>query len=269
MHEEQITSGGAPSKSSSTALLAGAALLGGAALLATPKAARAVTPALTFADIPGTGDIKVLNFALALEAIEADLYVQALQRLGRGGRNALGQTITGLNVSSTDPFLTYLQVFGRVERQHRDFLINALGANAITNTALRGANFDFGINSFTEQTLLDLIIAVEDTGVQAYIGAIPSFSVGSPFLTTAASILGTEARHTAALTVVRNRKYGVQADTRNRKSSTAPQFNENGGRDGIIREGAQAGETIVSSGSDPTFLNTVLRGVSPFIILPS
>ncbi len=240
MHEEKLTSGDSPK----AALLTGAALLGGAALLATPKAARAVSPALTFADIPGSGDIKVLNYALALEALEADLYGQALQRLGRGGRNALGQTINGLNVSSSDAFFTYLEVFGRVERQHREFLNTALGANSILRTALKDAKFDFNINSYSERSLLEFLIGVEATGVRAYIGAIPSFTNGSPFLTTASAILGTEARHTAALIVVKNRKYGTT-------DPTAPIYTDNDGRDKF---------------DEP---NTVLAGVSPFIVLPS
>ena len=254
MNEEKLTSGDSPQ----AALLTGAVLLGGAALLATPKAARAVTPAVTYANIPGSGDVKPLNFALALEVIEADLYNQSIARL-----RALG-------VSSNDPLFRYVNEFRIVENQHREFLTGAIKAvnNGVTirDTLLKGATFDFGDNLATPTSILNFLIAVEDTGVQAYIGAVPQFAVASPYLTTAAAILGTEARHTAALTVVRNIKQGVQGDTPTRKSSTAPQFNENDGRDGIIREGRQSGANI-SAGT--AFLDTVLAGVSPFIVLPS
>ncbi len=226
------TQGETPSPSHSTALLTGAAIVGGAALLAaTPKVARAVSPALTFADIPGTGDIKVLNYALALEALESNLYVQALQKL------------TALNVSSSDPVVKYLTEFGKVETQHRDFLNNTLGpTNSILNSALKNASFDFGTNLDTAASILDFLITVEGTGVKAYLGAIPSFTVGSQYLPIAAAIQGTEARHTAALIVVKNRKYGTTI-------SPAPLYTENNGIDTTLAPDA------------------VLAAVSPYIVI--
>lgn len=251
------TQGDTPSTNTGAALLTGAAILGGAALHAhaQAKSTRAVSPPITFEQIPGTGDIKVLNYALALEILEANLYVQALKRLTTGGTNALNQTIVGLNVPSSDAFAQYLAEFGQVEAQHRDFLKSALGANAISNSVLKDARFDFNINSYSAETLLDLLIAVEDTGTNAYIGAVQKFTPGSQYLPTAAAIQGTEARHTAALIVVRNRKYP------SKRESPAPLASENGGRDVVIREGAQKGLA-----ADP---NTVLEGVSPFIVLAS
>lgn len=258
------TQGETPSSTSGSAFVAGAALVGGVALLAaTPKVARAVTPAIKYTDIPGAGDFKVLNYALALEALEADLYVQALQRLTTGGTNALGQTITGLNVSSSDAFAVYLQRFGKVEREHRDFLNTALGQNSILLSALRGAKFDFGINTFSAETLLDLLIDVENTGVQAYLGAIPQFSVRSQFLPTAAAIQGTEARHTAALIVIRNRKYPnkvVPANPLINVRNPAPLYTENNGIDGRLNN---------IPVTDPTFQQKILDKVSPFIVLGS
>ena len=78
------------------AALTTAAGLAGAALLAAP--AQALDKTLTYADIPtlkllnlpglpAGNDIKVLNYALTLEDLEADLYVQAVQRLTTGGVN--------------------------------------------------------------------------------------------------------------------------------------------------------------------------------------
>ncbi len=236
------THGPTASSNTGTALLAGAALIGGAALLAQPKAAHALSPAVTYAQIPGAGDFKPLNFALALEIIEADLYVQAIKRMTTGGTNDLGQTITGLNTPESDLFVKYLREFGKVEQEHRDFLLKALGSNAISNSLLKGAKFDFGINTFDASTLLDLLINVEATGVMAYIGAVPQFAVRSKYLPTAAAIQGTEARHTAALIVVKNRLRGTT-------DPTAPQANDNGGRDKAAN------------------LDEVLAGVSKYIVL--
>jgi len=228
------TQGETPSPLNHTALLTGAAVVGGAALLAaTPKIVRAQTTTLTFADIPGTGDIKVLNYALALEALEADLYAQAKAKL------------TALNVSSSDALVKYVDEFGIVERQHRDFLNSQLGpTNSILNSALKGATFNFGTNLDTAAGILDFLITVEATGVKAYLGAIPSFTVQSQYLPIAAAIEGTEARHTAALIVVKNRKTGST-------TSPAPTYKENNGIDTFLSPDA------------------VLAIVSPFIRFPA
>jgi hypothetical protein len=204
----------APETSGSNALrnvMVAAAGVAAATVAFAPRAARAQTkPALTFNDIPGTGDIKVLNYALALEALEADLYVQVLQRLTTGGTNGLGRTIPGLGLASSEIDVSYLTQFARVEREHRDFLNGALGAASIIGTGangiLRNANFDFGLDDASRnsrQQVLELLYTVENTGTQAYLGAIPSFSTKN-FLVAAAGIQGTEARHTAVVAIIYN-----------------------------------------------------------------
>lgn len=241
MNETTQTPAAAPS-----ALLTGAALAGGALLLAGTKAAHAVSPALTFADsVFGTGDLKVLNYALALEALETDLYVQALQRLTTGGTNALGKTIVGLGLPSSNPAVQYLRDFGQIEKAHRDFFIAALGASAITapGKPLENAKFDFGFDTAqaTERYVLDLVQTAEKTGVGAYIGAIPFFS-STTYLQTAAAIQGTEARHTAVITAVINNRF-------NERQPVAPLYNDHNGID------------------QPIAPNTVLAAVSSFIVL--
>jgi len=71
-------------------------------------------PSLTFNDIPGTGDIKVLNYALALEAAEAELYRQAVLRLTTGG-TINGERVSGLGVSTSAPDVKYINEFAVVE----------------------------------------------------------------------------------------------------------------------------------------------------------
>ena len=155
-------------------------------------------------------DIKVLNFALALETLEAELYAEALMRLTTGGKDMFGNTITGLNVSGAD--VTYLSNFATVEAEHRDFLTGALGGNWVTSA---GAKFDFGFadtNNFgtpplTRLQTVQLVYAAEQTGVSAYLGAITNgLTIGpsAPYLGIAASILGTEARHTTAVAILLN-----------------------------------------------------------------
>ena len=161
-------------------------------------------PSGTTVEIPGAGDTKILNYALALETLEAELYRQALARLTTGGMDDLGGTITGLGVSGAD--VNYITEFGTIENEHRNFLTTALGGNWVTTA---GAKFDFGINSLSRLQVVQLIYAAELTGVSAYLGGVGTGgltlpSAGGQYLAIAASIVGTEARHTAAVAIVLN-----------------------------------------------------------------
>ncbi|HEX8463320.1 MAG TPA: ferritin-like domain-containing protein [Abditibacterium sp.] len=241
---EPIQNSPAATPAASNQLLAGAALAGGALLFATAKKARAQSSPIPFSDeIFGTGDVKVLNYALALEALEADLYVQALQRLTGGGTNALGTQIPGLGLADSNAGVRYVRDFGAIEAAHRDFFIGALGANAITAAGkpLNTAKFDFDIETKSEQDVLNLLQTVEAAGVRAYIGAIPSF-VTTTYLQTAAAIQGTEARHTAVITAIINQRFGST-------QSVAPLAGENNGID------------------QPLAPQAILDTVSPLIVL--
>jgi len=180
-------------------------------------------PAITFAGAAGdatfgTGDVKVLNYALALEVTEADLYRQCLLRLTTGGTITVNQVQTanspGLNLPSSDLAVQYVSKFGQVEAQHRDFLANALGASAITanGNALAKAFFDFGISSLDRTGIVKLLLGVEQTGVQAYLGAIPFFTTNT-YIPVAASIQATEARHTTAITILFNQTATTPVET--------------------------------------------------------
>ena len=205
------------------------------AVLSSVRTAKAITPALKYSDIPGTGDVKVLNYALALEQLEADLYAQALLRLQGGGTNGVGKTIPGLNVASTERDVVLIKAFAVVEVQHRDFLTAALKAAAI-----KPFKYDFAIETKSRQQVLDLVILAEQTGVGAYLGAI-SLLATRQYLQIAGAIQGTEARHTAVLSEAANLLF-------NEGLNVAPPASSNNGRDLPV---------------DP---DTVLGSVSPFIV---
>jgi hypothetical protein len=220
-----------------TAVAAGAATLG---LL--PSSVLAVSPPLTFSQIPGTGDIKVLNYALALEALEADLYAQALKRLTSGGTDDNGIHIPGLNLNPNQPDVRYVIEFGKVEVQHRDFLKSALGANSLLLQApFNHAKFKFGFERMSRKQVMDVVYTAEKIGVTAYLGAIPFFA-DRTYLQTAGAIQGTEARHTAVLAKVLN-------DLFSEGLNVAPLANQNNGRD------------------MPVAPDRVLAEVSPFIVI--
>ena len=217
--------GGEPSNSRrsflSNSLIAGAGIA--AAGLLSPRVSRAVTPALTFADIPGTGDVKVLNYALALEDLEADLYAQAIMRLTEGGTNKLGTKITGLKLDSDSIDVQYLQEFALVEAEHRDFLTAALG-----KSALPLFKYNFKMETLHREQVLNLVYTAEKTGVSAYLGAFPFFATRS-YVQIASAIQGTEARHTAVVAILLNILY-------NEGLTTAPLADpfpgaSNGGKD--------------------------------------
>ena len=202
-------------------------------------------PSLTFAAIPGSNaDIKVLNYALALEATEADLYRQALIRLTTGG-TINGVVVAGLGVDSQQPDVKYITQFALVENQHRDFLANALGSQAITLTALSGATFDFKIGTLDRAGIVDLLRNVEATGVQAYLGAIPFFGTKT-YLAIAGGIQATEARHTSVITATQNALFGT-------RNPTAPLALDNNGIDSTMT---------------PDMVLAAVSGPNGYIILP-
>jgi hypothetical protein len=212
-------------KPSTSNFVRGAAIAAGIGLaaLAAPRraAAQATKPSLTFASIPGTSDTKVLNYALALETLEADLYRQAIARL------------TDLGVSTSDAAFSYIQKFAQIEADHRDFLKGALGNNAITapGQPLAAASFDFGINSLDANGVLNLLYLVEDTGTKAYLGAIPFFDTYT-YIAVAGGIQATEARHTATVAALLLSR-GVRTDPQGNAISTAPLSGTNNGIDPI------------------------------------
>jgi len=246
MNNETTMKDGSATKVRSTRAMWTAAA--GLAVFATPMLAmakrarpQAVVPALKFSDIPGTGDIKVLNFALALEDLETDLYVQAKFRLTTGGTNALGVKINGLGLGGQHPDVRFTNEFGKVEREHRDFLRATI--TSVGGPVIPMFRYDFNMQNLSRRQVGDLLYTAEQTGVGAYLGAIPFFSSDdSPYIQTAAAILGTEGRHTAVIAASLNVLY-------NRSIPTAPLANQNDGRD------------------TPLAPDTVLAAVSPFIVV--
>ena len=226
------------------AVVAGATLLG-------PTIAYAVTPPLKYKDIfkPGIlnlpgglragDDVQVLNYALTLEDLESDLYVQAVQRLTTGGTNKLGKQIPGLGLGDMEPDVKYLKIFTEVEAEHRDFLRGSLNS-LFTDLAVRPYKYDFGMETKSREEVLDLVLTAEGIGTAAYLGAVP-FLKTRLFITAAAAIQGTEARHTATLTLVQNQLFGGS-------KPSAPLASDNHGIDKPL---------------DP---DTVLAMVSPYIV---
>ncbi|WP_164891113.1 ferritin-like domain-containing protein [Botryobacter ruber] len=127
----------------------------------------------------GSGDIGVLNYAYALEQLEAAFYTEVVAR-SLGLFNATEQQI--------------MQDLKGHEGIHRDFLKAALGSSAIPNLEV---NFS-SINFTDKNSVLSTAMTFEDLGVAAYNGA-GKLLENAGFLTLAGKIVSVEARHAAVI----------------------------------------------------------------------
>lgn len=125
----------------------------------------------------GSGDTGILNYAYALEQLEAAFYTQVVAT----STNGLSATEMALFRDIRDH-----------EIAHREFFKNALGGNAIP--ALQ-VNFS-SINFSSRDSILATAKAFEDLGVSAYNGA-GRLLQSADFLVLAGKIVSVEARHAA------------------------------------------------------------------------
>jgi hypothetical protein len=134
----------------------------------------------------GTGDIGILNYAYALEQLEAAFYTQVIATPYSG---------------MTDAEKTLLTDIRDHEIIHREFLKAALGTNAIA-----GLTPNFASITFTDRSsVLNTAKAFEDLGVSAYNGAGPLIT-NPDYLAVAGKIVSVEARHAAAIRDLLNPK---------------------------------------------------------------
>ena len=127
----------------------------------------------------GSGDIGVLNYAYALEQLEAAFYTQVV-----------ASPYSGI----ADSELSMLTQIRDHEVAHRDFLKKALGAKAIPNLEV-----NFGKINFKSRTsVLGTADVFENLGVAAYNGA-GKLIQNVDYLAAAGTIVSVEARHAAAI----------------------------------------------------------------------
>ncbi len=166
--------------------------------------------ATQFAAVPGNSiNEKVLNFALTLEILEADLYRQALN-LASGKsldtpldpiarKYTLAVPGGGLSAGATQAGYLYLQEFTYVEAAHREFLRNAMLKAGLTPVTRNPGGYKFPTAVAANiKSILTAILPLEETGVRAYLGALP-YLTDFGLATAAGGIYSTEARHSAAI----------------------------------------------------------------------
>lgn len=130
----------------------------------------------------GTGDVAVLNYAYALEQLEAAFYTQVI------ATKYSGMTAT------EESFLTDIRDH---EIAHREFFKAAIAANG--GTPIKNLTVDFStINFASKSSVLGTAMAFEDLGVSAYDGA-GYLLQNATFLLLAGKIVSVEARHAALI----------------------------------------------------------------------
>jgi len=177
-----------------------------------------------FPNIPGQSeDVVVLNYALTLETLEADLYRQALNiaagkdvgtPLPADGGASYTQVVGngGLDPGLAAVGFLYLQQYSSVEAAHRDFLRAAISQAGATPVPANPKGYTTGLAPGADLlTILTLIRTVEETGVTAYLGAA-GFLTNPVFVQVASSIYTTEARHSAGMNYILSLPTGPSGD---------------------------------------------------------
>lgn len=130
----------------------------------------------------GSGDVGVLNYAYALEQLEAAFYAEVLRGSYFNGAEEEEQEI-----------LADLEAH---ERAHADFFRTAIGSVA---TAIPALEVNFSSIDFSDRnSVLSTAQTFEDLGVSAYNGA-GRLLTNPDYLVVAGKIVSVEARHAAAI----------------------------------------------------------------------
>ena len=127
----------------------------------------------------GSGDIGVLNYAYALEQLEAGFYNTVLDHPYSGMKSAERQLLRDIRDH---------------EEEHVDFLRGALGSHAIPELEADFSAVDFS----SRESVLTTAKTFEDLGVSAYNGA-GKLLKDPGHLLAAGRIVSVEARHAAAI----------------------------------------------------------------------
>jgi hypothetical protein len=174
----------------------------------------------------GSGDTGILNYAYALEQLEAAFYTMV----------ASDSAFTSIFSSSEQNLLKDIRDH---EIIHREFLKTALGDKAIGSLEV-----DFSSIDFTKRdSILKAAAIFEDLGVSAYNGAGNLLTDGN-LLLVAGKIVSVEARHAAAIRDLLNPKS---------KDFAGDDVIDNNGLDG-----AKMPSEVLSAAS--TYLKTKVNG---------
>jgi hypothetical protein len=127
----------------------------------------------------GEGDVGILNYAYALEQLEAAFYTKVTDH-----------PFDGIMQNETE---TFVEIRDH-EEEHKSFLKNALGGHAIAEIEVDFSQVDFKRRS----SVLAAADSFENLGIAAFNGAGPLLS-NADYLAAAGTIVSVEARHAAMI----------------------------------------------------------------------
>jgi len=130
----------------------------------------------------GKGDVGILNYAYALEQLEADFYTKVVNSFYSG-------------ISMVEKQL-FTDIYNH-EVIHRDFFKAAITAAGAMPTPKLEFKYD-GVDFKSRDSILATAKALEDTGVAAYNGA-GKYITNLDYLVIAGKIVSVEARHASAI----------------------------------------------------------------------
>jgi hypothetical protein len=148
--------------------MAGAGLVGGSALLGALAPVASAKPSKK-------QDVKILNYALTLEYLEAAFYAEAVAKGALSGRT-----------------LDFAKLVASHEATHVKTLKGALGSAAVASP-----KFDFQGTTADQGKFQQTSLTLENTGVAAYLGQAAKLTPA--YLKVAGSIVTIEARHAALI----------------------------------------------------------------------
>ncbi len=159
------------------------AAVGGGAVLGS-SAFMGMLPEMAAAKPSKKQDIKILNFALTLEHLEAEFYRGAVQ----------SGAISGDALDLAELILAHEAAHVTTLRQ----VIKRLGGKPVPKP-----NFDFQGTNTQQDRFIQTALVLENTGTRAYLGQAGRLK-SRALLAAAGSILAVEARHAAAVATVLN-----------------------------------------------------------------
>ena len=230
---------------SSTALL-GAIAFGGKLPGLSIEQAFAQTPggpAMAKAVDLGEGDVGILNYAYALEQLEAAFYTQVTKTPYANMASADTEILTGIRDH---------------EIAHRDFFKAALKKNAIPALEVDFTKIDFN----NRDSVLTTARTFEDLGVAAYNGAGHLLEKGE-YLLLAGKIVSVEARHATAIRYLIGMKGSANANA----GTSGTTVGSNAG--GANNAGSNSTDVVNEKGLDQALKPAeVLQTAGPFVKTP-